>query len=480
MPNVCSFHFALRIPHSAFRIPHSTLRLKPVRLRAIINQIKRFRRKEQGKLDDRDLSVYRERAILVGVYFSPQEARDTDLLDELGRLADTAGALVVGRAEQLRRARDPATCIGKGKVAELAEEIQRLDADVVLFDVELTPSQIRNLEKALDTKVVDRTELILDIFARHARTSAAQLQVELAQLEYTYPRLQHMWRHLEKIEGGIGTRGPGERQIESDRRMVRKRIEILKDRIREIESRRAQEVRSRIDVTKIGLVGYTNAGKSSLMNVLTDANVKVEDALFVTLDTRTRKWELGGGRKALLSDTVGFIRKLPHDLVSSFYATLEEVRHADLLLHVIDVSSPFAREQADTVTRVLEEIGCKDSPRILVLNKCDLLKDESIAPLFRRGHEEAVLVSARTGLRLETLRNKVVEFMDRSVTPVRVAFGVANGKLHAWLVTHARVLEKSYDDSTATFRVLLRPAEVEVVQKLGGKIMGELQVSNDE
>jgi len=408
----------------------------------------------------------------VGAYFSPQEARDTDLLDELGRLADTAGADVVGRAEQLRRAPDPAYCIGKGKVAELAEQIRALDADVVIFDVELTPSQIRNLETALDTKVVDRTELILDIFARHARTSAAQLQVELAQLEYTYPRLRHMWRHLEKIEGGIGTRGPGERQIESDRRLVRRRIDTLKERIREIEKRRAEEVRCRTDVTTLALVGYTNAGKSSLMNVLTNANVKVEDALFVTLDTRTRRWDLGGGRHALLSDTVGFIRKLPHGLISSFYATLEEVRQADLLLHVIDVSSPFAREQADTVARVLEEIGCKDSPRIHVLNKCDLLRDESIAPLFRRGNDEAVLVSAKTGLRLDALREKVMDFMDQSVTKARVTFGVANGKLHAYLVTHARVLEKNYDDSTATFEVLMRPAELETVRRLGGAVVG--------
>ena len=408
----------------------------------------------------------------MGAYFSPQEARNTDLLDELGRLADTAGADVVGRAEQLRRAPDPACCIGKGKVTELAAEIERLDADVVIFDVELTPSQIRNLEKALDTKVVDRTELILDIFARHARTSAAQLQVELAQLEYTYPRLRHMWRHLEKIEGGIGTRGPGERQIESDRRMVRRRIDTLKKRLREIEERRAKEVRSRTDVTTIALVGYTNAGKSSLMNVLTGADAKVEDALFVTLDTRTRRWELGDGRKALLSDTVGFIRKLPHDLVSSFYATLEEVRRADLLLHVIDVSSPFAREQAETVTRVLEDIGCKDSPRILALNKCDLLRDETIAPLFRRGGEEAVLVSARTGRRLDVLREKVIAFMDKSVLRLGVEFSVANGKLHAYLMTHTRVLAKSYDDSTAFFQVLIKPAELDVVRKLGGKVLG--------
>jgi GTP-binding protein HflX len=408
--------------------------------------------------------------VLVGAYSSPHGAGDSERLDELARLTDTAGADVVGRVEQVRPSPDPAFYIGSGKVEELAQEVKRLRADVVIFDVELKPSQVRNLESALDTKVIDRTELILHIFAHHARTSAAQLQVELAQLEYIYPRLIHMWRHLEKIEGGIGTRGPGERQIESDRRIVRKRIDTLRKKLQGVEARRAREVQARSRQVTACLVGYTNAGKSSLMNALTGTNVRVEDTLFSTLDTRTGRWEIGPGRTVLLSDTVGFIRKLPHHLVASFYATLEEVRQADLLLHVVDASSPHARQQADTVNGVLEELGCTNHPRLLALNKCDLLEDDSILPFFQRGDEQAILVSAKTGAQLDQLRAKVTRFLDEAMVRTAVAFDPGNGKLQAFLASRAQIVSKKYSGTAASFEVVIRPIDLGAVRKLGGDI----------
>jgi GTPase len=412
-----------------------------------------------------------EKAILVEAYLDRRQ-RNSELLDELALLAETAGVEVVGRYEQVRDRPDPAFYIGSGKAEELGQEAVRLGAHVAIFDVELSPSQVRNLEKVINVKVIDRTELILDIFARHARTNAAKLQVELAQLEYTYPRLIHMWQHLEKIRGGIGTRGPGETQIETDRRIVRKRIGILKERIADVASRRGREVEARTEEANITLVGYTNAGKSSLMNALTDAGVEVKNALFVTLDTRTRRWHLAEERNVLLSDTVGFIRSLPHGLVASFYATLEEVRQADLLLHVVDVASPHAREQADTVNSVLRDLGCESKPRLLLLNKADLLQDESMLPLFRHEDENSLLVSAKTGQGLDVLREKVIEHLDRFTTRVTVTMGPENGKLQAFLERSARVEGKRFTEVAAEYAIVVKPGQLDQIRRLGGKIAG--------
>ncbi|MGR3292418.1 MAG: GTPase HflX, partial [Candidatus Scalindua sp.] len=286
-----------------------------------------------------DLSVKAERAILLYTLLH-KDKNDEIPLEELKSLAETAGAKVLDVVVQRRRKVDPSHYIGKGKVSQLAELCKDKEIDVVICDDDLAPAQVSNLEKAVDTKVIDRSELILDIFAARAKTAQAKLQVELAQLEYTRPRLKRMWSHLSRIEGGIGTRGPGEKQLEVDKRLVSKRVLILKKRLGQVTARRKRQAKSRKEHTTVSLVGYTNSGKSTLMNRLTDAGVLVEDKLFATLDTKTSICDLGNGKKVILSDTVGFIRKLPHHLISSFEATLEEVIWADFLLHVVDVSSP--------------------------------------------------------------------------------------------------------------------------------------------
>jgi GTP-binding protein HflX len=287
----------------------------------------------------------------------PDELNDDDPLDELHGLATTAGVRVAGGLTQRREAPDAGTFLGKGKTEELKQCVDRAGADVVLFDNDLSPAQTRNLERALGVKVLDRTELILDIFATHARTYEARLAVELAQLEYSLPRLKRMWTHLSRLSMGVGMRGPGEKQLEVDRRLVERRIHDLRTELKEVERRKERMVASRRGYMTVSLVGYTNAGKSTLMNALTDAGVEAVDKLFATLDTRTRKWQLPSWGPVLLSDTVGFIRNLPHRLIASFKATLEEARQADLLLHVADASNPAVCNQISAVYSVLADLG---------------------------------------------------------------------------------------------------------------------------
>ncbi len=341
-----------------------------------------------------DRSGRRERAILVGVLLPHSDATPDDPLEELRGLAKTAGLQIVGSLLQKRQQIDIATYIGSGKVEELKAIVEAEEADVVVFDNDLGPAQTRNLEKKLEVKVVNRTELILDIFATHAQTHEAHLQVELAQLEYAMPRLKRMWTHLSRYKGGIGVRGPGEKQLEEDRRLVGHRIQELKAKLAKIQAQKEREVASRDDVPTLSLVGYTNAGKSTLMNALTEAGVLVEDKLFATLDTRTRRWRFRGGGQALLSDTVGFIRDLPHALVASFKATLEEARQADLLLHVVDASSPEAENQIRAVKSVLAELGLEDHPTLLVLNKSDKVPDRSY-PRRAQGPSRRIRVHQR-------------------------------------------------------------------------------------
>jgi len=418
------------------------------------------------------LAVVRERAILVGATTGdPSFAKES--LEELRRLAETAGALVVGECAQHRRAPDPATFIGGGKVQELAAAFRDANADVVIMDVDLSAAQVRNLEKATDRKAIDRTELILDIFARGARTSMACDQVELAQLEYTLPRLRHMWTHLERFEGGIGMRGPGERQIETDRRIVRKRLQELHRRIARGVRRKRQEVRARRDQATACLVGYTNAGKSTLMNALTDAGVFAGDKLFATLDTRTRSCSLGDGRAFLLSDTVGFIRKLPHHLVASFHATLEEARTADLLLHVVDVSSPCAAEQMQSVMEVLTELEIAEHAILNVYNKMDLVSDESVLPLLRGRFGDGVRVSAVTGEGLPKLRETIEKRLDEASVTVAITLPAAAGRLQAYLAEHSQVLSKKYDNETVRMEVRIAPRHFGIVRKLGGRLAEE-------
>jgi len=328
-------------------------------------------------------------------------------LEELARLADTAGAEVVGDVIQRRGTIHPATFIGRGKLDELKHEASGRGADVAIFNDDLSPPQVRNLERALGCKVVDRSELILDIFARRARTRESRLQVELAQLEYTLPRLTGMWKHLERQAGGIGTRGPGETQLEVDRRRVRERLAVLRRELAGVERERETQRRRRRREFRAALVGYTNAGKSTLFNALTRARVFVEDRLFATLDATTRQMVSPRREVALLTDTVGFIRKLPHHLVASFRSTLTEVAEADLLLHVVDASDPDFAAQMTAVDQVLEEILREPRPTTIVFNKSDLLADAVAAAGLRAAHPGCHVVSARTGEGLDALRADV-------------------------------------------------------------------------
>ena len=386
-----------------------------------------------------------ERAILVGVILPHSEVTTEDPLDELRGLAKTAGLMVVGSIVQKRHQIDIATYIGSGKVEELKNVVLAQEADVVLFDNDLGPAQTRNLEKQLEVKVVDRTEVILDIFATHAQTHEAHLQVELAQLEYAMPRLKRMWTHLSRYKGGIGVRGPGEKQLEEDRRLVAHRIQELKAKLAKIQARKEREVASRGDVPTISLVGYTNAGKSTLMNALTEAGVLVEDKLFATLDTRTRRWRFGGGGHALLSDTVGFIRDLPHALVASFKATLEEARQAELLLHVVDASSPEAESQIQAVKTVLAELGLENHPTLLVLNKSDRVPDRSYLDVLKAHHSESVAISAARGEGLDRLEAAVRSALNQRDLEAEIETGVSNGRVLAYLAQHAQIHNRTYD-----------------------------------
>jgi GTP-binding protein HflX len=351
-------------------------------------------------------------------------------LEELALLADTAGARVVGSAVQRIESPNPSTYVGKGKVREIASQRDSLGYSTVIFDDELSPSQQRTLERELDVKVLDRTALILDIFAQHARTREGRLQVELAQHEYILPRLRGQWSHLERLEGRIGTRGPGETQLETDRRLIRNRISALKRQIEQVRRQRAQHRRRRAQrgVPVVSLVGYTNAGKSTLMRALSGADVLVQDQLFATLDPVTRRVRMPSGGVALLTDTVGFIQKLPTELVAAFRATLEELEEATLLLHVVDVTHPDALQQAETVEETLTGLGLSTKRVLVALNKVDLLvrgngatieealADEAAASLLEPWGPEAIPVSAARGWGLDELRGR----MERALATVPV------------------------------------------------------------
>ncbi len=332
-------------------------------------------------------------------------------LDELARLVDTAGGTIVGELVQKRGAPTPSTLLSKGKVEELRGLVASTSADTVACDDDLTPAQVRNLEKVLDRKVVDRSEVILAIFARHARTRESRLQVEVAQLEYSLPRLRHMWQHLERLGGGIGTRGPGESQLESDRRLARDRVALLKRALDVVEKERGVQRKSRAGEFRVAVVGYTNAGKSTLFNALTRSDVRAEDRLFATLDATTRRMVNANREVLLLTDTVGFIRKLPHHLVASFRSTLAEVIEADLWLHVVDASDPSFRSQLANVEEVLASLVPDATPRpqLLVFNKLDAVEDEALRYALPIEFPGSLGVSARTGAGLPALRERLWE-----------------------------------------------------------------------
>jgi len=386
----------------------------------------------------------RERVLVCGARgFEDDVGVDEDLSEARGLVAAAAAEVVGEGVLQRKPTPDAATLLGRGKVDEIRAEVQRLAPDAVVVDNDLTPAQVRNLEKAWGVRVVDRSELILDIFARRAQTRQAKLQVELAQNEYLAPRLKRMWTHLERTEGAIGTRGPGETQLETDKRLLKRRIQILRDELKVIEARKLRELGARGDQFTIGLVGYTNAGKSTLLNRLTGAHEFVADQLFATLDTRTRPWKLRDGRRALLSDTVGFLQRLPHHLVGSFHATLEETLAADLLLHVIDASHPRADAQIRAVEGVLASLSRNARSGILVFNKIDRVEDRIGLQLLRNGREqESVYVSAATGEGLDELDQAVARRLDVHSSLVDVFVGLGDGRLDA----HVRRLAKPIED----------------------------------
>lgn len=422
-----------------------------------------------------------ERAYLVGCYAQDLELEPERMLDELESLVGAAGASSVGRAlQRLRSLRDlsAATYIGRGKAERIGELARALEADLIVFDNELSPGQIRELEKVTGLRVIDRSEVILDIFALRARSREARLQVELAQLQYTAPRLRGMWTHLERQAnaggpGALGNRGPGEKQIEIDRRIVGRRTTRLRRELKQMHKRKQREVASRGKAGYcVGLVGYTNAGKSTLMNALTGAGTHTADQLFATVDTKTRRWPVEPGLTAPLSDTVGFVRDLPHLLVASFRSTLEEALRADLLLHVIDASHPQALEQIDAVNSVLEELGCKMGRVLPVLNKCDRVSDgDRIELRARLGR--AICVSATSGEGLAELSEAVAEHRRRSASWVRVSAPAGHGKLQAVARARAHIRSEGYQEDLWVAEVQIEPHVLALLRDLSPELAVE-------
>ncbi len=371
----------------------------------------------------------RQRAILVGVHKKADKIPlEQDSLDELASLCRTAGAIVVARVNQAVERYNPATLIGSGKVVELDALIKREKADILVFDTILAPSQQVNLEKRLSRQVIDRPALILDIFAIHAKTREARAQVELAQMQYMLPRLAGGWKHLERQEGAIGTRGPGETQLETDRRLVRKRIADLKKKLTEIENERQIQRKGRSELFNICLVGYTNAGKSTVFNKLTGEHLVAENYLFATLDSTTRKLRLSRRNEVLLSDTVGFIRRLPVSLVASFKSTLLEASEADLLLHIIDLSDDEFEERIDTVNGILAEIGAGEIPIVPVFNKIDLKNDPDLFLAISARYPGAHFISAVTGEGLSRLKSDLEHYLERSRVTIELSVESADGR----------------------------------------------------
>ena len=378
-----------------------------------------------------DLTAPVERAFLIGLDDPDDRGWPVHRsLAELAALAETAGATVVGSAFQRRQAPDPVWYFGKGRAADLVDEKAATDFNLLIVDDELDPNQQRSLEKLLDCKVLDRSALIIDIFARHAKTKEGRLQVELAALEYHLPRLTRLWTHLSRTGGGIGTRGPGESQLETDRRLIREKIKRVRADLDDVRRHRATTARRRDEheVASVALVGYTNAGKSSLLNALADSDVYAADMLFATLDPTSRQVDLPSGQRVVVTDTVGFINKLPHDLVDAFRATLEEVMRADLLLEVVDASDPDFVGQQAAVQSVLDELGAGGTPRITVYNKLDLLPSDAGAP---PESETSVFVSAVTGDGLDRLRERIADTMRREMVAVDAVVPYERGELVA-------------------------------------------------
>lgn len=391
---------------------------------------------------------------------------------ELARLTNTAGGLVVGRIVQRIRKPGPRFYLGKGKAAELADMVRERKADLVIFDDELTPAQGNNLEGLCGVRVMDRTELILDIFATRARTYEARMQVELAQLQYLLPRLRRMWVHLSRIRGGIGFRGPGETQLETDRRLIGTRIAELRRKLKAVARSHATQRKGRTGRFRVALVGYTNAGKSSLLEALSGSRQFAEDRLFATLDPSTRSASLGDGHEALVTDTVGFIRKLPHGLIASFRSTLEEAREADVLLHIVDASHPDRDRQREVVRGVLADLGLAACPRILVFNKIDLLTGDDLLSLKRtaeaHGRRTALYTSVLVRSTLEPLRRELRSRIRARMQRISVEFPARSGKVLSVLYEKGEVLSRSQDGMTVRVVAEAPPALIGWLRSRGG------------
>ncbi|WP_435645557.1 GTPase HflX [Butyricicoccus porcorum] len=414
-----------------------------------------------------------DRAVLVGLHasvFTAEEDASWETLDELEALLETAGGECVAKMLQSRNAPEARTFIGEGKLQELTELARDNDATLIIFDNELSPSQMRVLEEATGRPVLDRSALILDIFAQRARTGEGKLQVELAQYQYILPRLSGMGKTMSRLGGGIGTRGPGESKLESDRRHIRRRIDRLRRDLEDVRRVRAVQRRQRkkAELPLVAIVGYTNAGKSTLLNTLTDAGIEANDRLFDTLDPTTRKLRISDTQEILLSDTVGFIRKLPHHLVSAFKATLEEVAYADLLLHVVDVSREDWREQAETVDKVITQLGAQQIPQILVCNKADLCENPDLIP----SGEDIVAISARQGRGMDTLLAAIEKALGRGKHRVTVCIPYADGYLLDVIHKEAAVFATEYTGEGTKL-------EIECDDKLYGQLRG-YEVAADE
>jgi len=395
-----------------------------------------------------------ERAILVKLIRPSESPREVEeSLEELGRLVESAGGVIAGQALQTRKTPDPAYYIGKGKAEEIRLTAEERRCDLVIFDDDLSPAQVRNLERSVGKRVLDRSELILDIFAQRARTDQAKLQVELAQLQYLLPRLTRMWEHLSRIRGGIGLRGPGETQLEVDRRVVRKRIGHLTQRLEQVRGRRERQRDRRSSAFNIAIVGYTNAGKSTLFNLLTRSQVATGDRLFETLDARTRSFDIDSPRGAVITDTVGFIRKIPHHLIASFRATLEEVVEADLLLLVVDVSLSGKFDHMIVVREVLSDLGIDDKPVIHVFNKIDLPGGVEGAREMRLHHPDGIFISAALPLGIEDLVKAIGREIRKDEVLMEYSFPATDTHTLSRLYEEGKILQKSTVAGMLTVRV---------------------------
>lgn len=419
-----------------------------------------------------------ERAILAALNITTGKqgfkelSRETveEHLAELEELALTAGAETILKLMQDRPAIDPAYYIGKGKAEELAYLVEQNEIDIVIFDDDLTPVQLRNLEKLVDKKIIDRSGLILDIFASRAKTNEAKTQVELAQLQYMLPRLTRAWTHLSKQYGGIGTKGPGETQIETDRRIIRNKISHLKEKLNRIEKQRNTQSQQRKYLIRITLVGYTNVGKSTLFNLLTNAGAFAEDKLFATLDSTTRTLNFKKKEKLLLSDTVGFIRKLPPNLVASFKSTLNEVRDADIILHVVDISHPQFEEQIAVVDQTLKELGSDKKTQIKVFNKVDALTEKNRIPYVKNKYPECIIISAIRGINVSQLKGKIIETTKAAYIEEKIDLSLNESRKAAKIHNIAEVLSTKYDDENIHITYRTNRENSEKIKKIISEI----------